>query len=532
MRRIYLCSLFIASSVLAQTNSSSSCEKLKDLPLPHAEITSATAVPEGPLAAPNAPGHSIQVPAHCAVKLISRPTGDSEIGIEVWLPMQGWNTKYRQVGNGGWAGGIPTADLADSVNRGYAAAGTDDGHSGQAGAIWAIGHPEKLIDFGYRALHETRIAAQAIVVAFYGHEPSKAYFTGCSDGGREALMVAQRFPEDFNGIVAGAPANNWSHLFAGFVWNEQALLKTPQSAIPPTKLAAIEQAALNSCDAQDGVKDGLIEDPRVCHFDPAVLACKEGEDDPDCLTAPQLEALKQIYAGPKNPRTGKQIFPGYPPGTENNPFGWSAWITPKDPSAAVQFMFGNTYFGQAVLEQTDWSFRKLNFDSDVAFADRKAGVVVDSTNPDLRTFRDHGGKLIQYHGWGDAAIAAQSSIDYYEGVKSFMTTYPDARDKTPGPVDSFYRLFMVPGMGHCGGGAGPNSFGQTAGFNPAAPPEPDHDVVIALERWVEKGIAPDKLIGTGKNLTRPLCVYPETAHYKGSGDPSEAANFTCIAAQP
>jgi hypothetical protein len=531
-----LSTLLFASLSLAQTPPSQSCEKLKTFPLPHAEIVSATLVPEGPLAAPgqaaaNTPRPS--VPAHCAVKVVARPTTDSEIGLEVWLPLTGWNGKYRQVGNGGWAGSVPLESLADSLRRGYATAGTDDGHHGQQGAIWAVGHPEKLIDFGYRSLHETRAAAQLIIKAFYSRDPTKSYFTGCSDGGREALMLAQRYPEDFDGIVAGAPANNWSHIFAGVVWNEQALLSKAGSSIPPAKLGVIQNAVMAACDAADGVKDGLIEDPRACRFDPAALACKDA-DGPACLTAPQIDALKKIYAGPQNPRTGERIFPGYPVGAENGPFGWSAWITPTEPSAAIQFMFGNTYFGQAVFEQTDWSFRKLNFDSDVAWADRKAGMIVDSTNPDLRSFRDHGGKLIQYHGWGDAAISAYNSIDYYESVRSFFAQYPDPRRKDTGPIEDFYRLFMVPGMGHCGGGEGPNSFGQNGGSTSGSAPNSERDIVVALEKWVEQGTPPEKLIGTGKapsdptkTLTRPLCVFPQKAHYNGTGDPYDSANFTC-----
>src|SRR6266404_4235041 len=269
------------------------CEKLADLKLPQTAITSAESV--------------TTAPAHCVVKGITRPSRDSEIRFEVWLPPAAdWNGRYEQAGNGGLAGSIQPAPLTAAVKRGYAAAGTDDGHqSGQlGGASWAIGHPEKLIDFGYRAVHETSVQAKAIVRAFYGKEAAHNYFFGCSDGGREALMEAERFPDDFDGIIAGAPANDWSHHFAGFIWNEQALLNDPASTIPASKLPAIQKAALDSCDALDGVKDNLIEDPRVCHFDPAVLACKGG-DSPDCLTAPQVIALKKIYTGPKHPRTGK-----------------------------------------------------------------------------------------------------------------------------------------------------------------------------------------------------------------------------------
>jgi feruloyl esterase len=342
-------------------------------------------------------------------------------------------------------------------------------------------------------------------------------------------MEAERYPQDFDGIVAGAPANNWSRLMAGAVWNEEALLKDPASNLPPSKLPAIQKAALAACDALDGVEDGLIEDPRACHFDPAVLTCK-AEDSPECLTAPQVEALRKIYSGARNPRTGAQISPGYPPGTEAGPDGWSVWITPATPERAVQFAFGNSFYADAVFENPKWDYRTMNFDKDVAAGDEKAGSILNSTSPDLRAFRARGGKLIQYHGWGDAAIPAMTSIDYYGHVRDFLAKDPGAN------VQDFYRLFLVPGMGHCAGGAGPNSFGNVLFGGRRVSVDPEHDIVSALDRWVEKGAAPEKIIGAGtavddpgKTLTRPLCPYPQTAHYKGTGDPNDAANFACAA---
>ncbi len=510
------------------------CEKLTDLKLPQVTIASAQTLPAGPIGGGARP---VQAPERCVVKAVARPTSDSEITFEVWMPAPAaWNGRYQQAGNGGWAGTVPVASLALAVQRGYAAAGTDDGHAGGAltGASWAIGHPEKFIDFGYRAVHETSVQSKAIVHAFYGRDIQHNYFVGCSDGGREALMEAQRFPEDFEGIIAGAPAYNWSHGVAGFVWDEQALLKDAASAIPPAKLTAIQQASVAACDALDGLKDGLIEDPRACHFDPAVLTCK-GPDGPDCLTGPQVAALKQIYAGPKNPRTGKQIYPGFSPGTEAVAGSWN-WVIGAVPDRTPQFMFGNTYFGQAVFEDPTWDFRKLNFDSDIEYSDQKGGVVLNATNPDLRSFRAHGGKLIQYHGWGDVALAPVGSIEYYEKVLAFLGKYPDPRNTHAETVPDFYRLFMVPGMAHCAGGLGPNSFGNAG---PAPIMDADHDMISALERWVEKGVAPDKIIGTGpvagdpsKKLTRPLCPYPRVARYNGTGDPNDAASFSCAVARP
>jgi len=498
-----------------------SCESLATLALPHTTIASATAA-----------AATTTVPAHCDVKAIAKPTRDSEIKFELWLPASGWNGKYEQVGNGGWAGNVPVQAFAEPLRRGYAVAGTDDGHSG-AGAEWAIGHPEKMVDFGYRAVHETALQSIALVTALYGKAPSRSYFMGCSDGGREALMEAQRYADDFDGIIAGAPAGPWSHLTTGGVWNEQALLIDPASSVPPAKLKAIQKAAVEQCDALDGIKDGLIENPRLCHFDPATILCK-GADTNECLTAQQVAAVKKIYEGPKNPRTGAQISPGYSPGAEGEAGTWGAWITSTNPKGAIQFGFANTYYGQAVFEDPKWDFHDFNFDKDVAYGDEKVGSVINATNPDLRSFRARGGKLIQYHGWGDPAIPPVASIQYNEQVHTFLTKYPDPRSDKSKPVEDFYRLFMVPGMGHCSGGAGANSFGNVP--RAGADMDPDHDVLSALDRWVEKGVAPEKIIASGKSvtdpaktLTRPLCVYPQTAHYKGTGDPNDAASFSCSA---
>lgn len=498
------------------------CDQLSQLKLAQVTVTAAQVIP------------AAKIPAHCAVKLTARPTTDSEIRIEVWMPVEGWNGKFQQAGNGGWAGSIPAGSIAAAVARGYAAAGTDDGHDGKVspGATWAIGHPEKLIDFGYRALKETSVHAKEVIRAFYGKAAERSYFVGCSDGGREALMQAQRYPEDFDGIIAGAPANDWSYLLTGAAWNVQALLKEPGSAIPPTKLPAIQKAVIAACDQLDGIDDGLLEDPRQCQFDPAVLTCKAG-DNADCLTAPQVTALRKIYQGPRNPRTGKQIFAGSAPGTEAVPGAWSSWTVTSPPEKSLQYGFGFSFFAHAVFEDPQFDIKTLEFDADIEYGHQKAGVHLNSSSPDLRSFRARGGKLIQFHGWGDAAIPAASSIDYYERVNSFMKRFPNPRaGGSSRETQDFYRLFMVPGMGHCAGGIGPRNFGQGS---PVAG-DAEHDVLTALETWVEKGVAPERLIGTGvtgtqpqQPLTRPLCVYPQVTRYKGSGDVNAAANFSCAA---
>lgn len=532
--------LVLLSTALGQLSfAQQSCKKLKDLDLPKVQVISATLVQAGflPSSTPTVAGTAaVALSAHCEVKAVARPTSDSEIGIEVWLPAEHWNGKYQQLGNGGWAGIIAQPALAGAIRRGYAAAATDDGHIAPVGddgkyirsAEFAIGHPEKLIDYGYRALVETRATALALISAFYGHGSSRSYFVGCSDGGREALMLAQRYPEYFDGILVGDPGNDWSHWAAALIWDEQAQLAGSPGEIPVTKRALVQNAVIAACDTIDGVKDGLISDPRFCHFDPAVLTCR-GADVPDCLTASQVATLKKIYDGPKNPRTGEQIYPGYPPGIESAP-GYGEIIAPWQPG---MFSYGGTYFGQALFEQKDWDPRTLDFDKDIAFSDRKGSPVIDAINPDLRSFRDHGGKLIQYHGWSDALIPPGGSIAYYQSVEAFMNKYPDPRRGDPKSVDTFYRLFMIPGLGHCYAGAGPTSIVPTTSVDTS---DPRYDLMLSLEQWVEKGIAPEMVIGSGKSpndatkiMSRPICPYPQMTRYRGTGDTNDAANFACVA---
>jgi|CZKZ01.1.fsa_nt_gi feruloyl esterase len=522
------------------------CEDLKKLNLVHVTITSAASVGAGPLKQPvGAPSKlpEVIVPRHCEVAGVARPTSDSEINFLLWLPPASvWNGKYMQRGNGGWAGMIQPASLLRPLALGYAASATDDGHRAEGrmpDASWAVGHPEKLIDFGYRAVHETALASKAILHAYYGKLDGHDYFVGCSDGGREALMEAQRYPEDFDGILAGAPANHWTHLLTAALWNELALKSRPDSEIPTTKLPAIQKAALAQCDTLDGVKDGVIEDPRACHFDPSVLLCR-GAESTECLTQPQIDAIEKVYSGPKDPVTGEQIFPGWEPGAEADPAGWGPWIL-----GPIQSAFANSFFGQALHEDPKWDWRTVDLSRELRLADEKASPILNSWNPDLRSFRAHGGKLIQYHGWEDAAIAPRDSINYYEQVRAFLGNYPDPRSNSGASIESFYRLFMVPGMQHCGGGQGPTNLAN--GDIPTGagiPDDADHDAVLALDRWVTQGVAPERIIANGTiggdpkvgvagaRLTRPLCAYPAVAHYKGQGDTNAAENFTCVAEPP
>ena len=335
-------------------------------------------------------------------------------------------------------------------------------------------------------------------------------------------MEAQRYPADYNGIVAGAPANYWTHLLSLAASNMLATLNKPEDYIPASKLPAIQAAALAACDTVDRVQDGVIEDPRQCRFDPSVLLCKEG-DSATCLTAPQLTALQKLYAGSTTSK-GQRVFPGYSPGGEANPSGWLPWITGPAPEKSALYAFGTQFFKNMVFDDADWQFRTFDVDRDVKIADDKMAKNMNSNDPDLSAFRNRGGKLILFHGWSDAAIPPQNAIDYVDSVDAKMG------EKN---VDSFLRLYMVPGMQHCGGGAGVTSFGGQA-----AAGDRFHDVNAALEAWVEKGQAPTEIIATkyksgsdqssGVVRTRPLCPYPTVASWKGTGSTDDAANFTCV----
>jgi feruloyl esterase len=485
-------------------------------------ITTAQSVLAGTFTPPE--GKAIEkLPAFCRVAGVIKPSKDSQIQFEVWMPSSGWNGKFHGVGNGGFAGSINFSGMGTAVSHGYATASTDTGHHGTAiDASWALGHPEKIVDFGYRAIHETAEKAKALIRAFYGEQPRRSYFSSCSNGGREALMEAQRFPEDYDGIIAGAPANFWTHLLTQALWDIQATMQDPASYIPARKLPAIEAAALARCDALDGVKDGVIDDPRRCDFDPAELLCKEMESD-SCLTAPQVTALKKIYAGPKT-SGGQPIMPGFPPGGETGLGGWAAWITGPAPGKSTQYALGTGFFSNMMFNNAAWDFHTFNLDRDVKAADDKMAPILNATDPDLTAFKDRGGKLILYHGWSDAAIPAGNSINYYQSVLAKMGAASTAE---------FVRLYMVPGMQHCGGGPAPAAFGQLD----VGPGDAQHSMNAALERWVEEGTAPAAVIATqfkswmdpasGIARTRPLCPFPEVAQWKGSGSTDEASNFVC-----
>jgi feruloyl esterase len=527
-------SVAVSAAALGQGVPTGKCEQLATLALPKVQITSAETVSFGAFMPPKneSPwlrgdlGLYKKLAPFCRVTAVARPSTDSDIKIEIWLPVSGWNGRFQGQGNGGFAGEIDYHLMGIAVRDGYATAGTDTGHAATGtDARWALGHPEKIIDFGYRAIHEMTQVGKAATQAFYGEHPRHSYFASCSNGGRQALMEAQRFPADYDGIMAGAPANFWTHLLASALWGAQATTLKPASYIPASKLPAIAAAVNAACDARDGVADGILNDPRQCRFDPASLRCK-GSNSDKCLTGAQAQALEELYRGAYDSRGG-EIYPGLLPGAELGDGGWKIWITGDKPGKSLMFDFGNGFFSNMVYNKRRWNYKTANLDQAVKAADAKTAAVLNATDPNLARFKTHGGKLIIYHGWNDPAISPLNSINYYQQVVSTMGSQS---------ADSFMRLYMVPGMQHCFGGPGADSFGEPG---TSVPKDPGHNMQLALEAWVEKGVAPGAIVATknvndedpakGVKMTRPLCSYPQTAKYKGKGDPNQAGSFECAA---
>ncbi len=505
------------------------CKRIAQLELSSARVVTAEAIPAGgfnPPAGMNPwltgdPSFYKTLPAFCRVVVKATPSEDSDVAVEVWMPAGGWNGRFRGQGNGGFAGEIDFHALGVAMSQGYATAGTNTGHSGSGtDASWALGHPEKVTDFGYRGIHAMTQAAKAAIRAFCGESPRHSYFGSCSNGGRQALMEAQRFPGDYDGILAGAPANAWTHLLTKALADAQATTLDPASYIPSGKLPAIARAVNAACDAQDGLADGVVGDPSRCRFDPATLLCKDGDSNA-CLTAPQATALAKLYAGPRDAR-GKEIFPGYLPGAEEGGDGWGLWITGPAPGKSLLFAFAIGYFANMVYEKADWDYRSASVEQALRAAEEKTAQKLDATDANLAPFAARGGKLVLYHGWNDPAISALNTVHYYDSVVAAQ-----GREQ----ADAFVRLYLVPGMQHCGGGPGPSAFGQ---FGPSQP----GNVFATLEQWVERGKAPSSIVTTryfdddpakGVQATRPLCPYPQVAAYKGQGDPKAATSFACAA---
>jgi hypothetical protein len=464
----------------AAARAETACADLAKTSLPHAEVTSAKAA--------TVAGKEV-----CQIAVTSRPTKDSDIRLEVWIPVgAAWNGKFVQVGNGGFAGTIPRGSFIGPIKAGYAVAGTDDGHQDAVGtnANWALGHPEKVVDFGYRSLKETTEVSKALIAAQKGSPASKSYFYGCSDGGREALMEAQRYPGDFDGIIAGAPANYMSELFGLSAVQQQALAR-PGGYLDAPARELLQKTSLAQCGGE-----AFIRDPAACHVDPGKLACKAGQTA-GCLTAPQIASARAIYNGRVDAK-GKVLFPGYSPGAEAANGSWSAWITGPTQevnSKAAGHQFASNAFKYFGFEDPNFDFLKMDMGAQYGQAHAKMAPVIDSPDPNLAAFRKRGGKLIQYHGWNDPAIPPRSSIRYYEDVR-----------KTMGDTGGFYRMYLVPGMLHCGGGAGPGSV----------------EWLTVLDGWVSDKKAPGELTATagpgqaaGGPPSQVLCPYPGVARKTG-----------------
>ena len=498
---VRLSTVILASAVYA----AGACESLSTFKLDNATITSAQLVAAGAFSLPGGragkgrgPNPYEKLPAFCRVQATLTPTSDSDIKVEVWLPVSGWNNRYLAVGNGGWAGTISYADLADGVARGYAISSTDTGHTGGSGSF-VLGHAEKFIDFAWRSEHEMTVKSKLIVSAMYGAAAKYSYWKGCSTGGRQAMKEIQVFPNDFDGVIAGSQANPRTGLALLQASIAHAVLKDPASRIPTSKFPMIHQAVLNACDALDGLKDGLIQDPRKCKFDPKVLECK-GADAADCLTAEQVVAARKMYEPARNVRTGKVVSPAFTPGNEA---GWGTLIGGQEPIS-----LGMDQFKYVVFKDSKWDWRTFDFDKDIDRTIEADNGLTDARNPDIKPFLAHDGKLLLYHGWSDQLVPTETTISYYEDVAKTMGGVSK--------IDNQVRMFLAPGMGHCGGGDGPNTF----------------DALTALEQWVESGKAPEQMTAShstaGKvDRTRPLCAYPKVATYVGSGSIDDAANFVC-----
>jgi feruloyl esterase len=493
--------LLVASMQTAPVQTAAACEALSSLALPNTTVTAAQTVAAGAFVAPGRggpqPSPYATLPGFCRVAATLRPSSDSDIKIEVWLPASGWNGKFQAVGNGGWAGTIGYPALAAAVAAGYAGAATDTGHEGNS-AAFAIEHPEKVVDLAHRAVHEMTVEAKKIIDAFYGAGPKISFWNGCSTGGRQGIIAAAKYPGDFDAIVSGASALHWMKLHAARVAINSFVHRSAESYIPPEKYPLVHEAVLGACDAQDGVRDGVLENPATCKFDPKVLECK-GADGPECLTSAQVETARALYAPVKNPADGSVVRPALlQPGSE---LGWATLAGPQPIGNATEA------YKFVVFKNANWDWRTFNPSTDISLALKIDNGLLDYTDPNLKPFFARGGKLLMYHGWSDPQVTPLNSVTYFSDVVKTLGKSVVGRN---------IQLYMVPGMNHCAGGPGTDTFNKMA----------------AIEQWIERGSAPDYIVAshlTGGNVdrTRPLCPYGSVAKWSGSGSTDEAANFSC-----
>jgi len=509
-----LCALFLAILLFTlPASAQQSCESLKSIKIPNVTITSVEKgspgyeLPGQSSSFGNMPPQKIQAP-FCRIQAFSEPTSDSHIGIEVWLPnASNWNGRFLAVGNPGFIGSMASGGIARNMERGYVSAGTDTGHVDQ-GFEWAIGHPEKWADWGHRAVHEMVVMTKTLANAYYGEPIKYSYWNSCHNGGNQGLNEAQRYPEDFDGIIAEDPAFWISRLQPGSLYISWVALKDGVDGpgyIPPAKLAVINRAALDACDGNDGLVDGIIVDPPACDFDPASIRCY-GPDQLSCLTDAQVDTVGKIYEGAKF-NDGTPIYTGFERGSE---LTW-AFMIEKEP-----FSVNLNYFKGMVFEDPDWDFRTFDVDRDTRLGIKKTAAAVDGNDPNLKPFRDAGGKIIMVSSWNSLALPPRQYVEYYKEVANVMGGFEKTLD--------FARLFTVPTSGGC------PAF-SNSGFK----------VFDALIKWVEEDEAPERIIyphTTGGGMmgggpaevyrTRPVCPYPKQARYKGSGDVNDAANFECV----
>lgn len=497
-------------------NSARACNitAFTDVQLPGATIQSVTPVSAGDYTPQGAKQALTDLPAFCRINAQATPSSQSLINFEVWVPEgEAWNGKLVTTGNGGYSPALKYSDMAYALRQGYATMGGDTGHQTDD-MQWGVNNPEKIIDWGTRSINAITVAGKQLINELRAQPAKRSYYLGCSTGGHQGFAEAQRYPEDFDGIIAGAPGSNRTALNAEFMWRFRSNRPTNDNVtqyLTRPKLDLITRKAVAACDALDGVTDGVINDPRQCttqYFDVGSLLCT-ADDGPNCLTTEQVDAARKIYQGPRNPRTNEQIYPGWPVGSES---GWSSYMGKDKPVRA-------DFWRLWVFNNENWDWWSFDFDKDLAYAYTRIAPLVDQTSTDLSAFKANGGKMIVYHGWSDPVVSAYDSIDYFNKVRDVLGSQM--------AMDEFYRMFLVPGMGHCGGGPGVTNL-RSALTSPA----PDTDILAALDRWVETGTAPNDLIATRDvegeaPRTRPLCAYPTQAVYGGHGNPDDATSYTC-----